>query len=134
MQQLLAVGGEGGFIVDPKADQKHELRITENPLLKRNAATMDHTDITPTQHHIVVRNDTPTPVVGSARGRHGCWSWKKKANSATRRSLERSVVVVTLLLIAGLGFLIFGFLFQLKCNDGKKCQNGRRLFKCRHYK
>jgi hypothetical protein len=137
LQQLLGVGGDGGFIVDSEAEQKQELRITENP------ATMGPADVTPglTQPtmNTVIRYDAPSPVVESARRRHGYWLWNRKANRATRKSLERSVVVVILLLIAGLGFLIFGFLFQLECSDGKTCQKFQgmqsvAILKCGHHK
>jgi hypothetical protein len=118
LQQLLSVGCDG---VHAQAERKQDLRIIENPLVKRNSADVTPGLTQPTMN-TVVRYDAPTPVVESARGRYGCWLWNRKANRATRKSLERSIVVLILLLIAGLGFLIFGFLFQLECSDGKACQ------------
>jgi len=68
----------------------------------------------------VVRYNTPTPVLESARGRHGCWQWSRKTNSTARTSLERYVVVIVIfLLIACLGFLVLGILFRPDCSDGK---------------
>jgi hypothetical protein len=118
LQQLLVVGCDG---VHAQAEHRQDFRITENPLVKRNPADVTPGLTQPTMN-TVVRYDAPTPVVESARGRYGCWLWNRKANRATRKSLERSIVVLILLLIAGLGFLIFGFLFQLECSDGKACQ------------
>jgi hypothetical protein len=125
LQQLLGICGDGGFRGDPEAQQKQELRITENPLLKRNPAgspiSVALSDISsgltqPTMT-TVIRYEEPTPVLDSARG---CWLSKRKANPTTRTSLERYVVIVViLLLIACLGFLIFGYLLRPDCSDGK---------------
>jgi hypothetical protein len=128
LQQLLGVGSDGGFNVDSEAQQKQELRITENPLLKRNPATSPisvapseaTSGMTQPTVNTVVRYNTPTPVLESARGRHGCWQWSRKTNSTARTSLERYVVVIVIfLLIACLGFLVLGILFRPDCSDGK---------------
>jgi hypothetical protein len=119
LKQLLGVCGDGGFGSGPEAQQKQELRITENPLLKRNSAgspiSVALADVSPglTQPTVttVVRYNDPEP---------GCWWSRRKANPTTRTSLERYlVVVVALLLIACLGFLIFGYLLRPDCSDGK---------------
>lgn len=119
LQQLLGVCGDGGFVVDPETQQKQELRITENPLLKRNPAgspiSLALSDVSSglTQPTVttVVRYEEPAP---------GCWLSKRKANPTRRTSLERYVViVVVVLLIACLGFLIFGYLLRPDCSDGK---------------
>lgn len=144
LEQLLGLGGDAAFSVDPQAQQRQEIRIIENPLLKRNPAnspvSVALTDVTsgvtqPTMH-TVVRYD-PSPAAESGQGRHGCRPWRRKASSSTRTSLERYVVVVViLLLIACLSFLIFSFLFRSDCSDGKshyhsKCINveGTAIFK-----
>jgi hypothetical protein len=113
--------------VAPQTQQRQEMRITENPLLKRNPAgspmSVALTDVTsgltqPTVH-TVVRYDS-SPPVESGRGRHGCRPWRRKANTTARTSLERYVVVVViLLLIACLSFLFFSFLSRSDCSEGK---------------
>jgi hypothetical protein len=135
LEQLLGLGGEAGFSVDQQTQQRQEIRIIENPLLKRNPASrpisVALTDVTsgvtqPTMH-TVVRYD-PTPAAESGQGRHGCRPWRRKASSSARTSLERYVVVVViLLLIACLSFLIFSFLFRSDCSDGKSCYHSNSI-------
>lgn len=127
LEQLLGIGGDAAFSLDPQAQQRQEIRIIENPLLKRNPASspisVALSDVTPglTQPtmHTVVRYDS-SPAAESGQGRHGCRPWRRKASSTARTSLERYVVVVViLLLIACLSFLIFSFHSRSDCSDGK---------------
>jgi hypothetical protein len=127
LQQLLGIGGDVAFSVDPKTQQKQELRIIENPLLKRNPASSPipvglsdvPSGVTQPAMHTIVRYE-PAPAAGSGQRRHGCRPWRRKADSTARTSLERyAIVIVILLLIACLSFLIFSFLFRPDCSDGK---------------
>jgi hypothetical protein len=127
LEQLLGIGGDAAFGVDKQTQQRQEIRIIENPLLKTNPASspisVALSDVTPglTQPtmHSVVRYD-PSSAAESGQGRRGCRPWRRKANSTARTSLERYVVVVViLLLIACLSFLVFSFLFRSDCSDGK---------------
>ncbi|GFG35924.1 hypothetical protein Cfor_05276, partial [Coptotermes formosanus] len=124
LEQLIGIGGDGTFSVDQQAQKRQEIRIIENPLLKRNPAgspiSVALSDVTsgvtqPTMH-TVVRYDQ-SPAAEPRQGRHGCRPWRRKKNT-TRKSLERYVVVIAiLLLIACLSFLIYSFLFRSDCSD-----------------
>jgi hypothetical protein len=119
LQQLLAVCGDVAFVSGPEAQQKQELRITENPLLKRSS-TGSHSAVGQADLSPVPTQPTATTVVRYEETPPGCWRSRRKANTTTRTSLERYVVIVVLLLlIACLGFLVFGYVLRPDCSDGK---------------
>jgi hypothetical protein len=127
LEQLLGIGGDAAFSVDPQTQQRQELRIIENPLLKRNPANSPisvtlsdvASGVTQPTMHTVVRYE-PSPVAESGQGRHGCRPWRPKTSSTARTSLERYVVIIVIiLLIACLSFLVFSFLSRSDCSDGK---------------
>jgi hypothetical protein len=135
LEQLLGIGDDGDFSMDPQAQQRKEIRIIENPVLKRNPASSPisvalsdvPSGVTQTAMHTVVRYD-PSPAADSGQGRHGCRPRRRKTNSTARTSLERYVIVVAiLLLIACLSFLIFSFLFRSECSDGKTQSHSKSI-------
>ena len=127
LEQLLGIGGDAAFRMDTQGQQRQDIRIIENPLLKRSPASnpisvalSDVTSgLTQPTGHTLVRYDR-SPAADSGQGRHGCRPWRRKSSTTARTSLEWYVVVIIiLLLIACISFLVFGFLSRSDCSDGK---------------